>query len=185
VTTPNPRDIRWIPGRFSVNPSDLTIAYPHGGTALGEKRAATVEPNQDYEVVLAEEFGGEVVEAIDAAGEGWAIAAIMRGYDDDVISRFFPNTAVGTVTQRRLITAPGTVRAGRLMSASSVVLVFTPDALDDQPMFVFHRAIPMLKSTGMMRLADPDPFEIGVAFQAIRNTSGRAVSIGWRHDITL
>lgn len=184
----NARDIRWIPGRLSYGPTSnatLLQPYPHGGTGLGVKRAATADPNQTYGIIKAEEYGGERVEVIDTGGEGWTLAAILRGYDDQAVSLLFPNVAAGSVSQHSVITAPGTNKPGRLLAASGIVLVFTPDAPDHHPMIVFHRAVPMLDAQAKMALAWNSPFEIAVVFAALRNASGKAVSVGYRQDITL
>mgnify|MGYP001587224098 CR=1 FL=1 len=184
----SPRDIRWIPGRFSYGPTHtaaLLNAYPHGGTGLGVKRAASLEPNQVYGVVKGEEYGGERVEVLDLGGEGWTLSAILRGYDDQAVALLFPNVATGTVSQHAVVTAPGTNRPGRLLAASGIVLVFTPDSPDHHPMVILHRAVALLTEQARMALSWGEPFEIPVMFAALRNSSGRAVSIGYRQDLTV
>lgn len=185
--TPNPRDILRVPGRLSYGATNLLTAYPHGGTALGNVRAIRAVPGRKYEFIRAEEFGGERVEVIDVGGDGWAMTAILRGADDDAYAAIFPNSSVGSVSQHRLVTeaSGSTNRAGRLLASAGIKVVFTPDAIEDHPFFVLHRAIPMLDAAAELALALSDPLEVAVAFIGVRDSNGRSASMGRRRDITL
>lgn len=184
----NARDIRWIPGRLSYGPTNtaaLLTPYPHGGTGLGVKRAATADPNQTYGIIKGEEYGGERVEILDTGGEGWTLAAILRGYDDEAVKLLFQNTSTGSVSQHAVITSPGNNKPGRILASSGIVLVFTPDSPDHHPMIVFHRAVAMIEQQMKMALSWNVPLEIPVVFAALRDANGKAVSVGYRQDITL
>ena len=186
--TPNPKDVLVaVPGRLCVNPTGFGVAYPHGGTAFGIVKAIAIRPGYGYEDVTAEEYGGERVETV-ATGENWVFAAIMRSWDHDGLSRVFPSEAVGGSGQP-LVTPPSLVantgRAGRLMSAASVVLCFSPDSPLHHPGFVMHRALPLLDETAEANLSLARPQELLVVFRAIRNAAGKAVSWGRLADIVL
>lgn len=184
MTTPRAADIAYVPGRLSFGPSSLVAPYPHGGTALGIVRAIAARPNILHHAIEAEEYGGETVEYVSARDGAWTLAAILRSYDDDAVSKLFPNTSIGTVSQRRLVSQPGAVRTGRLMSGSSIVLVFTPDSSDER-MLVLHRAIPMVEEAVLLTMAQAIPLEVGVVFAGIRNAAGKSASWGMREDIAL
>ena len=186
--TPNPRDILVaVPGRLCVNPANLAAAFPHGGTALGIVKAVSVRPGVSYQEVTAEEYGGERIEVV-ATGEAWVLAAILRSWDHDALSRFFPSEVVGGSGQP-LVTHPSLVadtgRAGRLLSASSIVLCFSPDSPANHPGLVMHRAIPMLDAAIETNLSLARPQEIAVVFAAIRSAAGKSVSWGRLADIAL
>jgi hypothetical protein len=140
-------------------------------------------PNIKYHPVTAEEYGGIVVEEV-ISSESWVMAAVLRALDNDAIAILFPNTSVGTVTQQRGITAPGTVRAGNTLAASGIKLVFTPDSPDAYSV-VFYRAIPMLDPAAKLTMALDEPLEIGVVFQAVYDATGRMVAMKMAKDITL
>lgn len=182
MSLPNARDVMRSPGRLSIAPTALGV-FPHGGTALGIVRAIEIIPNIKYHPVTAEEYGGIVVDQV-LASESWVLAALLRSLDDDAIANLFPNTAAGSVSQRRVINAPGTVRAGSLRAASAVKLVFTPDS-PDLPFVVLYRAIPMVDEAAKLTMAAGDALEIGVVFHAVYDGSTRMVSMGRAEDLTL
>ncbi len=186
MTTPNVRDLLFIPGRLSHSPSSLTSAYPHGGTALGLTRGLAIKLNSSYDpeaVIEAEEYGGEITDAIQQ-GEGASVSCVLHSWDADALSKIFPNTAAGTTTQKRQVSAPGSVRAGSRLSSRSIVLVFTPDNPDHHPMFILRRALPALQTAQEINLRLDREAGIAAVFLGIRDTSGRLYDFGMRHDLS-
>jgi len=172
-------------GKLSINPTDLTTAYPHGGTSLGYAREIAVSPSQVTTYVRAEEFGQTIVDAVEG-GRSWVIGANLRGWDDDAINTVFPGTAVGTTTSRRYITeTTATPLAGALLGSRSVVLLFTPDDTDNHPIVLFRRALPLVAETADLMLSLASEFTIPVLFVAIPDTNGKIVDFPMIHDITL
>ena len=49
-----------VPGKLAINCTDLSLPYPHGGTALGSVADAFVTASQPVQYVTAEEWGVEV-----------------------------------------------------------------------------------------------------------------------------
>lgn len=189
MSTPNPKDIlAAVPGRLSFGATGLAGAYPHGGTALGIVKAIALRPGATYEEVTAEEYGGERVEVV-ATGEAWTLAAILRSWDADGVARIFPTMSVPASGIARVLhpnTAdPNAGRAGRLLSSSAVVLVFTPDALLVHPGIVFHRAVPLLDDQAEMNFSLARMTEVAVVFAALRSATGKSVSVGRLSEIAL
>lgn len=189
MSTPNAKDILVaVPGRLVINPGGFGGVFPYGGTALGIVKAIAVRPGVTYEEVTAEEYGGERVEVI-ATGEAWTLAAVLRSWDSDGVTRVFPTTSVpgsGIPQVRHPNTADANAgRAGRIMSDSSVVLAFCPDAPLVHPGVVFHRAIPLLAEQAEMQLSLARPTELAVVFAAIRSATGKSVTIGRLSEIAL
>jgi hypothetical protein len=186
VATPNVRDLLFIPGRLSVNPSNLNSAYPHGGTGLGLTRGLAIKLNSVYDpeaVITQEERGGEISDFVHQ-GEGAVLSCVLHSWDAEALNRLFPNTAAGAVTQKRQVSAPGSVRAGARASSRSVVLVFTPDSPDHHPMFILRRALPALQTSNEINLRLDREAGIAAIFVGIRDTSGRLYDFGMRHDLT-
>lgn len=184
MSAPDLTGLLYLPGELVISPTDLTIAFPHGGTRIGLLRDIVIRPGQANTVVRTEEFGAEVVEIIEG-GREWILAAALRGYDDDAIRRVFPTTAVGAETGRRVITDGGDARAGARGSARSVPLLFSPDDTGRRPAILFHRAIPMVSESAALTLDLDMEGMIGVVFRAIRHgTSARLVSVGHLRDIS-
>ena len=184
MTTPNVRDIFLSPGRFSMNPTDLSQMYPHGGTPLGVMKRGVIRPEVRYAFVTAEEFGGERVEGM-VAYEGMVVAASLHSYDADAIGKVFPNTSTGAVSGKVVVTTPGAIRPGARLTDRACVLVFTPDDEDRHPMLILRRALPAIEEAVELNVALDQEWGLGVVFYGIRDASGRVSSIGLRRDLSL
>jgi hypothetical protein len=189
------RKVLRVPGRFAYGCTDLTLAWPHGGTGLGVvKQVAWTERGAPYPLTL-EAMGGEPVEYLEPGVDAF-FAFILRTNDDNAISKVFRNTAAGTVSQRRVVTEPGTVRAGNWMSGRAVSpLVFTPEGSThawsrttpdvDAPFFVLYNAIPHKREDLEIPLERTDEWAIGTTWHGIRDSSSRVYARGARKDLTL
>lgn len=194
MATDDPRKVLRVPGRLAIGPTDLTLAWPHGGTGLGAVRGVRLKRFGGLWPATSEAHGGAPVEYLEA-GESWALACTVRTHQDDVIRRIFPNTASGTTSQRRVVSAPGSVHAGDWVSGRSVVLVFTPEgatqaksatATDaDAPFVVLYRALPLLAADIEIPLELGEDYALDVVFQGIPDSSGRVLAMGPRVDLTL
>ncbi len=177
-----------VPGRLVINPTDLTAAYPYGGTELGAVHQIAVRRTAGSFDVMASEYGGAVVETIQG-GENWALAAYLRGFDNDAISTVFPNTATGTTTKRRGVKhwmdAASPVRPGSLGSARSVKLLFAPYDVDRCRAVYFFRALPRVEETWEMALSVDTRVEVPVVFVAIPNASLKVAVADFLREITL
>jgi hypothetical protein len=181
--TPNPRDILRSPGRLSYGATSLATAYPHGGTALGIVRAIAAAPNERFVDVIAEEYGGETVERL-FMGQSWTISAILRSFDPAALALVAPNSTTGTVSQERIVTEPGTVRAGHPRATAGVKLVFSPDA-PDAPYLVLYRAIPSIEASATLQFGRSVETELAIVFTGARDASGRMIAWGRSEDISL
>ena len=174
MATPNPNQILRAPGRLVINPTDLGAAFPYGGTALGIVKAIAIRPGAKYQRITAEEYGGEVVEMV-GNGEAWTLAAILRDFDHDAVAKLF-----GTVSAGNVVTYPGSVRAGRLMSDLAVKLLFAPNNPAVAPACLFYRALPLLEDAAAMSMSRAAEFGVSMVFVALRNGSdpAKAVAMG-------
>lgn len=172
------------PGRLVINPTDLTAAFPYGGTELGSVRQVThLRFGADY-ALTAEEFGFEPVE-YNQHGEIHGVSAFCRGFDDDVISALFPNTAAGTTSQHQVVTWPGTNRAGTWRSAVGVKLLFAPFNPIDVDAIILYRGIPMDEDSARTPLAWQEEYGFPVTFMGIRDASGNGGQMGRLADLTV
>ena len=169
---PNASQILYAPGKLCYNPGDLGSAYPHGGTALGIVKSIALSPQVKLALVTAEEYGGAVVEAMPGTAESWGLTCVLRDFDADAVGKVFGNFAGGVVTE------PGANRAGRLMSSSSVVLCFSPNAPTIAPAVVFHRAIPLVQESAVLAMSRAAEFGVPISFLAIRSIAGKTISMG-------
>lgn len=180
------RDVKSIVknrGRLCIDPSDLSVAFPHGGTALGTVKNIAVADGHEYFDIEAEEMGVRYVESVQLQ-HFYVLAGIARGFDDDMIDTIQPNSATGSVTGKKIIQGLGAKRAGALLSASSVVLFFSPDDPRHRAA-IFYKALPKIGAANELLLSVTDEADTTFAFLAIDDDSGKDVNIGRIEDLTL
>ena len=188
MATPNVRDLLYAPGRLSFGPTDVTIAYPHGGTGLGLVKGVSVLLGPEYDPardILASERGNQVADNVRGPAKA-ILSGFLHSWDSDIIQRLFPNTSVVSVaggTGHRLAQEPGSVRAGQRMSDVAVDLVYTPDDLDHVPMLRMRNAMPFLGASPALQFAIDVEWAIPFTFVGIMNSSDLMYQFGQRHDI--
>jgi hypothetical protein len=177
------RDILSVPGKLYLNPTDLTNPGANTPTlCLGVVQEVSVLVDKSYFWVTAEEYGGERVEG-HIAKEGCAVGFILRSWDRDMMAQLFPNTAAGSVTGKRRVVSPGSIRAGEPLSNRSCVLAFCPDDYDNHPVFLMRRALPALKETAEVAMSLDTEFNLPAIFYGIRDTSNRLYDWGLGRDL--
>ena len=177
-------EILITPGRLCHTPTDLTTAWPHGGTGLGTVKEIAIRPVRNFETIKEEAFGQEVIDVINFC-ESWVLACIIRTLDDDALGKLFPTTYTGTSSARKGLAYPGSFRAGTLGSDSSFKLLFTPDDPDRHPWFYFPNVIAMVEESAEIKLENTDELTYPAVFYATRDSSARVMVMGRKGDITL
>lgn len=188
MATSNPRNIRRFRGRLTWNPTDLTTAFPHGGTELGLVRDLIFRFGIETEEIRAEEWGNVPTEYV-YKGSSAFLTAILREFDNDAIGVIFPDTPTGSVTGDQIIrgavsTADVTI-GGTLLSTLSGVLVVSPDSPESQEFLVLYNALPLVEETSQLQISAGDEMGIAVVFRAIPDASHRMWNIGKRRDLSL
>ena len=185
MAQPDPNRVLRVPGKFSINPTDLDLtgAYPHGGTALGLKKIAKFIPNVQYHLVITESLGVQPTEGY-LVGEAHVIGTVLREFELDAITTIFHNTSVGAVSGEPIIESPGSFEPGNLLSTRSVVLVFTPEDRE-HPGLIMRRALPMVDEAAEMNLAKNEPMEFSTIWTGIPDVNGKVTETGLLEDIVL
>ena len=194
MAAPTPESIMRLKGRFVKDPSDLTAAFPYGGTALGVIGAARFLPGVKSAPLPAEEFGNVIAEVV-TTGTSAILMAALRSYDNDALPLLFQNAATGASSGDQFIegkvgSSAGAISAsdgspGRYASDDSFALMFCPDAEDHQPFLIFYNAIPLVQEAAEIQLTLTADLEIAVAFHAAPDSTYRTYSWGLREDLTL
>lgn len=171
-------------GEVCYGAANLATAFPHGGTAIGSVHGVYLRKlTADYRI-KAEEYGFETVEVVQS-GEAWALVAFLRGWDDEALAQVWPNTAVGSVSQRTTVAAPGTNRAGRFRATGGVKLVFSPHNTLHHNFVVAYRAVPIMDTDAAMHFDRNEELGMPIVFECLRDASARTLFIGRRDDVTL
>ena len=196
MAVPTPENIMRLKGRFVKDPSDLTAAYPYGGTALGIIGAARFLPGVKSAPLPGEEFGNVITEVLTTASAG-ILMAPLRSYDGDLLPQLFSpqNSTAGSssgeqVVAGKVASTAGAVSnsdgsPGKYASADSFKLMFCPDAEDHQPFLIFYNAMPLVQEAAEIQLTLPADLEIAVAFHAAPDATYRTYAWGLREDLTL
>lgn len=173
-----------VDGRMCWDPTDLTLAYPHGGTALGLITGNEVNEKRVNHRITAEELGGVVVDAV-YTGIDLVITALLAAWDNDALELGYQDTSVGTVTGRRIIhyrTQTEDVRAGGLVSAKAGILYFSPLA-DQHPGVLFHNALPMPQDESNVVTNNAEMYGKPFQWIASPDDNGKQATIGLRQDL--
>ena len=174
-------------GTLIENPTDMTAASPYGGTELGFTPLMAYRPNPKTPIQIAEEFGGMIVEAA-YMGLSAVLVGILRTWDNDALTRIFPNTIEGTKTGDRVVSYQAfgsSAQPGDLASDRSIGLLFAPAAEEFHPFIYFYRALPLVEKTAEIRLNMVDDFGIAFAFRAIPDSNGKVIDKGRKRDIVI
>ena len=173
----------------------LSAAFPHGGKELGLCRTANFTFGVKYAPIRAEEFGGATVEYLYLT-ESAIFSAVLRDYDDDMVSAMFMNGTRGFTTAGAKNTqsgAPviqssvtGSVKPGEsLDTIKTGRLLFVPDDVDNHEFLIMYKAVPMVSEASEMRMTAADWAEIGVMFHAVPDSAGKLYQFGRKTDISL
>lgn len=183
------------PGFLAFNCTDLSAAYPHGGTDLGgTETGVRLRANIGRAILKAEESGSRILDVVYTETELW-LSSTLHQWNDDNLALAFPGglTAAGS-SGDSVVTFPGTELAGSRQSANAGVLVFSPLDLTNNKVLLARRAVPMLAESAELawRLREPTKFPLifyclndeSIASSNARYSS-RAVAIGNRTDLTI
>lgn len=178
MSTSDLAQVTSAPGRLCINPTDLTLAFPHGGTSLGEVGEIGITIASGFYDIDAEEFGGRIVESV-WTGENVWLACTLRQWDETAVGTIFPNTTTGTLSKRvglkgwEQVASP--VRPGSLLSARSVKLLFSPLDPQRNRAAIFYRALPKAPETAALdaMITSRQAFK-GCVFLAIPDASSPA-----------
>lgn len=181
----NPLNELCVPGRLVSGPTDLSAAYPYGGTELGNCRDMVWRPIQNSAEIIAEEWGGVATENV-FLGETCILMALLSSWDADALAIVFPGGSTGG-SGRALIqsTVSGSTGAGNLLSSRAVKLLFVPDAVSVNPAILVYAAAPMVDSAAAMRLRRNVETGIACAWRGLPDSLGRTFAAGALEDLTL
>ena len=187
MATSDVSSILRVPGRLCVDPTDLSTAFPHGGTALGVVSRIAWEPRISYDEVVAQEWGG-VTSKVVYAGESPMLYGILRSWDNDLMQILCRQTGAGSVSgsgtpgNRYLIGNPdsGTPRPGTLIAGRKIV--FSPLSPDVHEFLILYNAKPKLDVAARMELSVSRELGIPFALICTPDATGRLYHAGLRDD---
>lgn len=183
MATPTVSNIYRIKGRLSVAPTDLTLAYPHGGTALGQIGRFAIEIAEGVLPIVDEHYG-QPVEFVAATGLT-VLSCHLRGWDNDALQQVLPDTFAGSGSGNRVIRLGSPNNAtGKIQSGRTVKVLFTADRPTEHPSVILYNAIPIIDQAEAVRFSLFQEARIPVQFIGLRSGS-KYGQIGLLEDLEL
>lgn len=180
MSIPDVSEITTNPIRLVFDPTDLSLPYPFGGTAIGTTKGHILRYQRSSFSVFAEEFGGEVTAKHDT-GFSYLFLCILREWDSDAIDKIYPNTVIGDKTGERVVVHPGT--ATPAIADRGVKLLGAPLDIKRGIGFIMYNALPELDEAADILLEHINDFELPLVFTGIRDGSSRVIKKGRFPDL--
>lgn len=157
-------------GTLIAAPTNVNTPPEYGGTILGTMQSVGIEETGRTAPILAEEYGGEEVDAI-FKGSEYVCTTVMANWDDDALSRVFPGFASGAYSYPNATLAPG-----GLMSSRGVLLMFAPADVSRHPGFKLYRAVPLPEGSAML-WSGVEPLMVVTTWLGYRDTNEKLVKL--------
>lgn len=166
-----------VAGKLSHGCSDLSTAWPHGGTGLGLVGAVFLSP-PGLTARLAAEETNSAAEVLHLGGDLF-VGLTARGWDNDALAALFGSTALSNGA--RLVSFPAT--AGVPVTTLTNV-VFTPEN-PDHPGFVVYKVAPVLDLNAQLYFQAARYLEVPAVLVALPDASDRLGKLGKFSELTL
>lgn len=179
----DPRDVLKVPGQLCINPTDLSVAFPHGGTALGLVARSRWVERITTRPIMAEEYGTAVV-VLKTVREP-VFRCVLRGWDRDALEEVFLDTVQGGSTGQRVVRGrvkTDRFRAGAVLSSS--VMFFSPDN-SQHPGLLLFAAVAYPEDVAEINFSLASEVQIAAAWRATPNSLGRDFEVSPRGNLTL
>lgn len=162
----SPSDILTQPGRLIWAPTNLALANPYGGTALGfTEEGVRLRIDASTIVVTGEELGPEPLRVLWGGAAPKLFVEFLQ-WDTNTIQRAFPGGLSAAGTSARIITLPGTLLPGQAIPTAT--LLFVPDDTTNNKAVLFHKVAPAIQETAELQFRLRSRSTLPVVFHAMR-----------------
>jgi len=170
--------------RLIKDPTDLSLAFPYGGTELGLTRRVVWRVQPIRGDITAEEYHGAVVETLQGAKNA-IVTCVLSEYDPDAYSTLWEGVTTATASGHPLLVHTMTTQRGELGSDRAVSILIVPQATEEHPALYFPRAIPLIDESADIAHQLPEEWGVPCVYRAIPDATGRVFIEGVLEDITL
>lgn len=189
--TPSAWQTLRMPARLVASPTNMSAAFPFGGTALGASRDVKVTWGFNAGIIVDEGFMDPYFGAV-AGSHGIVVSCRFRALDPDAVKRVFLNTKLGTWNDRKIYEAPksadsGYARPGSKLEDKNFALLIAPEDEVRHPFFILYNAMPILAADAEGDFSRASEFGIKVGFHGCCDTESTARRFDWgrKGSITL
>lgn len=156
-------------GRLILNPSDNSD--PDSGTEAGDVHECRVRTVERSAPILAEEYGGEEVEAIYLRTEVF-LRFLIVNWDADAFAAQFPGVSAGTT--RPIVPIPATsFKPGARMKSRAVKFLWAPThngATSEDPGWLAISAYPERDHARVIQFRDSEQASLEVLYRCTRES---------------
>lgn len=172
------------PGRLVVGPTNLAVAYPHGGTEIGLVRRVVVQ-TLGAGFRIESELLGAATDVLESS-QRYVMACLLRGWDDDAIRLLLADHYdAGAVSGHAVLTVPNRQQPGSSSLGRAKTLLYVPDDPVNAPALLIDRGIPEWSEGAELAFTRGDELGIPLAVECMRSEAGRILQIGRLVDLTL
>lgn len=168
-------------GRLAYGCSNLSTAWPHGGTGLGTVGAVFLTPQRLWSAPIAEETNAAV--EVLWLGGNVTVAFTLVGWDEDATAVIFPNTA--TSNSKTVVEWPGTDLAAGAPVSTITNVVFTPWDVTNGKGWVIYKAAPVPDVNAELAHTAGRFLEIPAVLIAIPDATDRLGKFGKFSELSL
>jgi len=179
MAAPDPNNVLRLGGRFSLNPSNFSAAWPFGGVGLGLSLSAAFALNSESSLI--DRPGRDEPQEFLYRGETPQVSAVFSEWSDDLIPAVFPNTKTGASGAK--ILSGGQLRSGSRLSDKAAVLLFSPFDPVGFGFLALHRAIPLMDVSGEVALSFSADALYRVVWTGLANATGKVYTFGTKADV--
>lgn len=171
------------PGRVVVGPSNLSSAFPHGGTEVGKTNAFGWSSHGVPFRVECEGLG-EATDILEP-NQRFSVSFFVRGWDDDAVELLLATGFVaGGTSQHAVFKAPVNVPGGTALGRA-VILLYVPDDTIHVPAVLVYRGIPEWTEGSEIAFRRGDELGIPITVDCLRDANLNTLAIGRFDDLSL
>lgn len=172
------------PGRLVVGPTNLDLAFPHGGTEVGRTRAVVLQALGKNFRVEAEGLG-EASDVLQPTHR-YVFACFLRGFDDDAVELLWSgNFEAGELSQHAKFLVPGAALPGSSALGRAKVILYEPDDYIGAPSVLIYRGIPDWQDGAELMWRRRDELGLPLAIECMRSDAGKLLAVGRLADLEL
>lgn len=172
------------PGRVVIGPTDLSVAYPYGGTEVGKSNLCVVQPLGTSFRIEAEGLG-EATDILEATHR-YVFSCFLRGWDDDAVQKFFAdNYSAGGTSKHAVFSVPGSAVPGASAIGRALIVLYVPDDTIHVPAVLVYSGVPDWSEGAEMAFQRGSELGLPVALDCLRDSNGNTLAIGRLADLSL
>ena len=172
------------PGRLVANPTDLSVAYPYGGTELGLTRVVVLL-SQGAGFRVESEALGEATDVLEESNH-FVMSCFLRGWDDDAMKHLLADHYdAGAVSGHAVVTIPNRARPGSSALVRAKILLYVPDDLVGAPALLIYRGVPDIPAGAEIAFQRREELGVPITVDCIRDSNGNILQVGRFADLSL